>query len=146
VLGRDGEAVAVAMEGFRATGRLAIDDAALADLGELFAAGRLDDEATRRAIAATHDETGVLLDPHTAVGLEVGRAKRRDTGAPLVALATAHPAKFPDAVEQATGVRPALPARLADLFEREERYQTMPNDLAMIEDCIRARVAPAGVA
>jgi threonine synthase len=134
------------MDGFRANGRLEVDDARRAGLGELFAAGRLDDAATLRAIADTHDQTGRLLDPHTAIGVAVGRARRRATGAPLVALATAHPAKFPDAVEQATGVRPALPDRLADLFEREERFETLANDLGAVEDHIRARVELSGAA
>ncbi len=146
VMERDGEAVGRAMEGFRANGRLAIDDTQLAGLGELFEAGRLDDEATRRAIATTFEETGHLLDPHSAIGLAVGRARRRNSGAPLVALATAHPAKFPDAVDQATGVRPTLPDRLADLFERDERFDTLANDLDAVEDYIRARVALSGAA
>jgi threonine synthase len=146
LLGRDGDAVGAAMDGFRSTGRLAVGESHIAELSELFAAGRLDDEATRRAIAGIHDDTGQLLDPHTAIGVEVGRARRRDSGTPLVALATAHPAKFPDAVAQATGVHPALPNRLADLFEREERFETLPNDLAAVEDHIRARVALSGVA
>jgi len=146
VMERDGDAVDRAMEGFRADGRLVIDDARLASLGELFDAGRLDDEETRRTIADTYEETGQLLDPHSAIGLAVGRRRRRQTGVPMVALATAHPAKFPDAVEQATGVRPALPDRLADLFEREERFDTLANDLGSVQQHIRARVALSGAA
>ena len=146
VMERDGDAVGRAMEGFRADGRLVIDDARLAGLGELFEAGRLDDEETRRAIAATYEETGQMLDPHSAIGLAVGRDRRREPGMPMVALATAHPAKFPDAVEQATGVRPALPDRLGDLFEREERFDTLANDLGAIQQYIRARVALSGAA
>ena len=146
VMERDGDAVGRAMEGFRADGRLVIDDARLAGLGELFEAGRLDDEETRRAITATYEETGQMLDPHRAIGLAVGRDRRRDPGMPMVALATAHPAKFPDAVEQATGVRPALPDRLGDLFEREERFDTLANDLGAIQQYIRARVALSGAA
>jgi threonine synthase len=146
VMERDGDAVDRAMEGFRADGRLVIDDARLASLGELFDAGRLDDEETRRTIADTYEETGQLLDPHSAIGLAVGRRRRRQPGVPMVALATAHPAKFPDAVEQATGVRPALPDRLADLFEREERFDTLANDLGSVQQHIRARVALSGAA
>ncbi len=146
VMGRDGDAVGRAMEAFRADGRLAIDDAKLRGLSDLFEAGRLDDEETRRAIAETFDKTGQLLDPHSAIGLAVGRARRRNSGTPLVALATAHPAKFPDAVEQATGVRPALPHRLADLFEREERLDTLPNDLGAVQDHVRARTVLSGAA
>jgi threonine synthase len=146
VLARDGGAVGRAMDEFRSNGRLAVDDTQLAGLGELFEAGRLDDAATGRAIAETYQETGQLLDPHSAIGVEIGRRRHDGNGVPLIALATAHPAKFPDAVEQATGIRPALPDRLADLFERAERYETLPNDLGAVQDHIRARVALAGAA
>ena len=79
-----------------------------------------------------------MLDPHTAVGLLAARACRNDPSIPMVALATAHPAKFPDAVEAATGVRPGLPDHLADLHERPERLTDLPADLAVIEDYVRA--------
>jgi threonine synthase len=75
----------------------------------------------------------VLVDPHTAVGIAAARAQRRDVDIPMVCVATAHPAKFPDAVEQATGVRPLLPERLADLMDREERCDVLPADLASVQ-------------
>ena len=81
----------------------------------------LDDDETLAIIADTYRRAGMLVDPHTAVGLGAARAAGRDPAVPMVVLATAHPAKFPDAVEQATGVRPPLPAHLADLFDRPER-------------------------
>jgi len=146
VMKRDGGAVGQAMEGFRVNGRFSIDDAQLAGLSDLFEAGRHDDEETRRAIDQIFDETGQLVDPHTAIGLSVGRTRRRDPGMPMVALATAHPAKFPDAVEHATGVRPTLPDRLADLFEREERYDTLTNELSAVQDLIRTRIVLPGAA
>jgi threonine synthase len=77
--------------------------------------------------------TGELVDPHTAVGIRVGRQCRRDPATPLVCLATAHPGKFPEAVQRATGVTPTLPARLADLHERAERFDVLPNDLGAIK-------------
>ena len=77
-----------------------------------------------------------MICPHTAVGLHAARARRGDPAVPMVMLATAHPAKFPDAVEAACGVRPALPPRLADLMTRPERVMRVPNDLAAIEDVI----------
>jgi threonine synthase len=80
--------------------------------------------------------TGILLDPHSAVGVAAGRACRQDKALPLINLATAHPAKFPDAVCSATGVRPALPERLADLGTRPERFEVLPNELA----AVRARI------
>ena len=146
VMKRDGGAVGQAMEGFKVHGRFSIDDDQLAGLSDLFEAGRHDDEETRRAIDQIFGETGQLVDPHTAIGLSVGRARRRDPGTPMVALATAHPAKFPDAVEHATGVRPTLPDRLADLFEREERYDTLTNELSAVQDLIRTRIALSGAA
>ena len=73
----------------------------------------------------------MILDPHTAVG--VGAARRRPNSMARLVMATAHPAKFPDAVEQATGVRPELPAHLADLFEREEHYEVLANDLSVVQ-------------
>ena len=81
--------------------------------------------------------TGILVDPHTAVGVRAARLCRTDPRLPVVVLATAHPAKFPDAVRRATGLRPALPARLADLLERTERYAVLPNDLAAVKAHVR---------
>ncbi len=85
---------------------------------------------------ATH---GVLVDPHTAVAIGAVR-QTRDDGSQRIVLATAHPAKFPDAVEQATGVRPELPAHLADLLEREERCEPLANDLSAVQSYIRDMV------
>jgi threonine synthase len=115
----------------------------MAEARKLFSAARLDDEGTRRVIAEVHRASGALLDPHSAVGLHAGRV-RRAAGSPLVALATAHPAKFPDAVKAATGVAPALPPRLADIFTRKERLTVLPNDLAAVQAHIRDAVAHAG--
>jgi threonine synthase len=83
-------------------------------------------------MAWAHENCGEVLDPHTAIGLHAARAAGVPRGVPVVTLATAHPAKFPDAVERATGVRPALPPRVGDLFEREERYAELPGDYAAV--------------
>ncbi len=107
---------------------------------DVFHAHTLDDDETVAEIARIHRETGTLVDPHTAVGVAAGRACRGDPRVPMVALATAHPAKFPDAVARATGARPALPRRLADLFERPERYDVLPNDLAAVQAFVRETV------
>ena len=144
--GRDPKVVRGAIESFRATGKMTVTENALADIRKLFAADRLDDPGTLRVIAEVHGATGALVDPHTAVGIDVGRRRRSDPAVPLVMLATAHPAKFPDAVEQATGIRPPLPARLADLYDRPERVDDLPNDLAAVQDHIRARASLEGVA
>jgi threonine synthase len=146
VLDGDGAATARAMAGFRQSGSLTLGPAQMERIRELFDGGRLDDQATLATIAALRDETGVVLDPHSAVGLAVGRARRRDASVPLVALATAHPAKFPDAVERATGARPALPPRLAVLMDRPERMVALANDVAAVKSLIAVRCAARGVA
>jgi threonine synthase len=130
--GRDGARTTELLERFRGLG------AVEAPHNDRFQAAALDDRATLEVIREVHDAHGVLVDPHTAVGIGAARACR--TGdAPMVALATAHPAKFPDAVEQATGVRPPVPARLADVLERPERFDVLPADV----EAIRAHVLAA---
>lgn len=143
---RDGAAVAQAMTDFRDTGRLAVGDNRWGAARELFDGHRTDNAGTLAEIRAVHAATGELVDPHTAVGLAAARDRRRDATVPVVALACAHPAKFPDAVEDATGVRPALPPRLADLYEREERLTLLPNDLARVKAFVRERVRPESAA
>ncbi|MBK9179295.1 MAG: threonine synthase [Acidimicrobiales bacterium] len=145
----DGAATAAQIRQFRATGHLVTSPEQTAEVRRLFTGARLDDDATRAVIADTYRAAGVLLDPHSAVGLGAARAARPapwvdgEARPPMVVLATAHPAKFPDAVEQATGVRPALPPHLADLFEREERCVTLPNDLAAVTAYVAGRAAVA---
>jgi threonine synthase len=129
---RDGGLTAEQQQRFRAVGTLSVEPDQLDQLG-LFAGARCDDDETLATIAGTYADTGVLIDPHTAVGLYAARAAWHDSEVPIVVLATAHPAKFPDAVERATGVRPALPAHLADLLDRPERTVTLPNDLAAVQ-------------
>jgi threonine synthase len=134
--GRDGVRTAELLQRFRALGSVE------APRSDRFQAERVDDAATLATIRSTYDELGRLVDPHTAVGIAAARAQRRSPDVPMVCVATAHPAKFPDAVEQATGVRPPLPDRLADLFDRDERFDVLPADLptieAHVEACIRA--------
>jgi threonine synthase len=143
---RDAARVAGAMEQFRKSGEYAIDAKALGLMRAVFDAAALDDEGTKRVIREVYKATGALIDPHTAVGLHAGRARRRDRSIPLVAIATAHPAKFPEAVEEATGKRPELPRALADLFDREERLTVLPNDLGKVQSFIRERLAVRGAA
>jgi threonine synthase len=101
----------------------------------------MDDGATLDVIAAHHRATGALIDPHTAIGLAAARARAPiDDAVPVIALATAHPAKFPDAVERACGVRPALPPHLADLFDRPERCTSVANDLTAVTAQVRAAI------
>ena len=136
--GRDGTMVGAQLDGFRATGDFQLDPVQHAALADGWNGARFDDRAVRACIAAEAEQSGIVLDPHTAVGVLAARACRRDPSIPMVALATAHPAKFPDAVEAATGARPGLPDRLADLHQRTERLTTLPADLAVVEDFVRA--------
>jgi threonine synthase len=124
--GRDGARTAELLQRFRGVGSVE------APHDRRFDAATVDDEATLSVIRSVHDATGMLVDPHTAVGIGAARAVRSDSDVPMVCLATAHPAKFPDAVEQATGVRPPLPARLADLLDREERYDVLPAEVGAV--------------
>lgn len=154
--GRDAAAVRRDMEALATTGMFEVPDDVLAPVREVFGAGRADEAATRAAIRAVHDETGRLVDPHTAVAIHVARAKRggdttsgggvRRRGgahrrAPMVVLGPAHPAKFPEAVAAATGCSPDLPEHLADLFDREERFVVLPADTTAVAAHIRETLA-----
>lgn len=137
--GRDGRRVADMMAEFRDAGTVSLDEAHRAMLGELWTGVRVDDKGSGGALetmAQVHETTGMLIDPHTAVGVAAAR-RSGPRESPMVCLATAHPAKFPDAVEQATGIRPELPARLGDLLDREERFDVLPNDLQAVEAHVR---------
>jgi threonine synthase len=140
--GRDGAAIAELMAAFRTDGTVSVDAGRLDQLGEHWAAARVDDAATSATMAELHRRTGRLIDPHTAVGLAAARQVRRDPSVPMVVLSTAHPAKFPDAVEAATGVHPALPPHLADLYARPERYEVVANDVAVVRRLIDATLDP----
>jgi threonine synthase len=140
---RDGRALADALAAFRHTGLMQVSRAQLAAAAEIFAAGRADDGDTLAAIAAAYRATGEILDPHTAVGYSVVSKAGRD-GSPMVLLATAHPAKFPDAVEKAIGRRPGLPSRLADLDRRPERHDVLDNDYTALKRLIGERMAIRG--
>ena len=145
LLGRDGEACRTTMERFRAEGRMPVPDAAWREATKLFRGFGLDDAGTLAEIRHLWTTAGYLADPHTAVGTAAARAHMpEDPAIPVVVAATAHPAKFPDAVEQATGLRPPLPPRMADLYQREERYSVMPADLAQVEGFVRAHARRNG--
>ena len=140
LLDRDGRAVDETLTRFRESGRFEVSAAVLSKAAALFDAARFDDDETAAAIAEAHRELGQLVDPHTAVALAAAKAKRRDPSIPMVVIATAHPAKFPDAVTAATGLSPALPPRLADLHERDERITKIANDLAAAEAFVEAHI------
>ncbi len=137
LLDRDPVATADTMRRFRADGRMPVPDAAWKQATTLFHGHAVSDEATLEEIRRLHRDSMYLADPHTAIGTAAARAHRPETGIPVIVAATAHPAKFPDAVEKATGIRPPLPPRLADLFAREERFTVLPNALEAVEAAVR---------
>lgn len=136
---RDGDAVNGLMQGLAQSGAFTVPEQALGRIRNVFAAGQANEAAISGTIAATREDCGYLLDPHTAVGVAVANHQLDTNPEPMITLATAHPAKFPDAVRAATGIEPALPLWLADLNDREERFDVLPNDQAAVEAHIRAR-------
>jgi threonine synthase len=135
-LHRDAGKTAQVMADFRATGKMDVPDAAWRAVKRAFVGFRLDDAGTLAEIARTYREAGYLADPHTAIGLAAAR-QCGPVGSNIIVAATAHPAKFPDAMETAVGFRPALPPRLADLYEREETFTRAPNDFSVIQALMR---------
>jgi threonine synthase len=135
--GRDGGLTAEQLGRFRSVGRLDIEADQRAEfIDGSFRAARFDDATTLAEIGRIYGETGILVDPHTATGTAAAAAFHGERT--IVTTSTAHPAKFPDAVERATGVRPALPPHLADLFDRDERTNELPNDLAAVQGFVRS--------
>lgn len=123
--GRDGSAMADQMRGFEATRAMRLSNAQAEGASALFASARIEPGDMSETMRWACAEAGQVIDPHTAIGLAAARRADLPADAPVVTLATAHPAKFGDAVERATGVRPSLPGRIGDLFDREERYDTL---------------------
>jgi threonine synthase len=146
--GRDAPAVRRLMEQLKQSGRFVLPDAMLANIRASFDAGRADETETSAAIRAAWREAGELVDPHTAVALSVAERDSSDTAVPNIVLSTAHPAKFPDAVEAACGVRPQLPAWLDGLMTRYEQVKIMKNDQSEVERFVLSvsRAAKEGVA
>ena len=138
---REGPAVTRLMEELKTGGGFKLSQGALSRMVEDFDAGRASEAETLATIRAVRKTSGELLCPHTAVGAKVAAEKRGAAEVPMVTLATAHPAKFPDAVEEATGLRPDLPPHMADLFDRPERVTRVANALGAIEDLITGRLA-----
>jgi len=141
---RDAAAVRRLMAGLGQSGAFTLGKAARDAIGEVFASGSADEAETAATIARLRQRAGVLVDPHTAVGVAV--AERFLGATPMVTLATAHPAKFPDAVEAACGERPELPGWARPILSRKERYQVLPAELAAVESAIEARAPVAETA
>ena len=143
--GRDPAAIRGLMGAQAQGGRFSIDAAPLAKIRSEFDALRTGETGTAKEIARVYKEAGYLLDPHTAVAVHGARkALAKAPHVPMVALGTAHPAKFGDAVFAAAGVRPSLPAHLEGLMERKEHFTVLPNDQASIEHFVRQRARAAG--
>ncbi len=138
LMDRDADRLAALMNSFKDTGDIAVSDAHLQKARAQFESNRTDDAETLDLIKETYDQTGYILDPHTAVGMKGAKQLAAKEKGAIVLLATAHPAKFPDAVQQAIGLRPALPDHLADLFERKEIMTEQPNDLPRVMAYVKA--------
>ncbi len=135
ILGNDGKAVDDLMAKFRSERHVSLPAELIPRMQESWLGESVTDAETIETMQMVHEESGMILDPHTAVG--VAAARRRPDSMQRLVMATAHPAKFPDAVEQATGSRPPLPAHLADLYERDEHYTVLPDDLATVQAFVR---------
>ena len=137
--GRNGAAVAELMSTFKQTGSFSVADDRWTEARKLFDSQAVNDEQTCATIAEVYAECGELLDPHTAIGVKAARDCRRSLATPMVILGTAHPVKFPEAVEKAgIGAAPALPPHLADLFQRDERCTVLANDLKAVQAFVSA--------
>lgn len=141
--GRDGKGLAKMMADFESTRAMSIPADMLAGSKDLFVSARIDADGMSNVMRWAHERTDQVIDPHTAIGLAAARNAGLPADVPVVTLATAHPAKFRDAVERATGVRPHLPARMGNLFEREERYDTLPATKEAIAAYVAERATPA---
>ncbi|MBA3897091.1 MAG: threonine synthase [Sphingomonadaceae bacterium] len=137
--GRDGLATAALMRGFETTKAMTIPEDIRTQAAALFSGKRVDADAMGLAMRWACEKAGRVIDPHSGVALAAARASDLPGDVPIVTLATAHPAKFGDTVERATGVRPALPVRLAGLFDRQERYATLPATLETVRGFVLAR-------
>lgn len=137
---RNGDAIRQLMENFK-SGSMTLSETALGRARELFSSYRVSDDTTIKVINEVFDQCEYLLDPHTAIGVEAARQTRRRQDIPMICLATAHPAKFPEAVRKAgQAADPALPHHMADLFEREERYTVLPQDLEKVQQFMAANL------
>lgn len=141
--GRDGAAVAAMMRKFDETRTLKLPADMRSAAAALFSSCRVDADEMALTLRWAADRCGEIIDPHTAIGLSAARCAVLDPAVPVVTLATAHPAKFRDAVERATGVRPAMPARCAGLFDREERFTSLSGDYSAVRDFVTSHGTPA---
>ena len=140
--GRDGGKTAARMTAFERSRNMQLEPAMRNQAAALFTSHRVDPDDMALAMRWAQDKTGHVIDPHSAIGLSAAQNADLDPAVPVVTLATAHPAKFPDAVERATGIRPSLPRRVGDLFDREEKYTKLPGDYDAVKQFIMANATP----
>jgi len=141
--GRDGLALAEQMRGFETSKAMLLTEGQRTGAGETITSARADAGEMSQAMNWAWERCGELIDPHTAIGLHAARNTELPRDVPIVTLATAHPGKFRDAVERATGRRPGLPARVGDLFEREERYVELPAEYEAVAAYIAEHATPS---
>jgi len=143
--GRNGAAIKQLMAEFE-DGSMVLNDDSLSAARQLFSSARFDDAATLQLIQDVYQRCEYLLDPHTAIGVAAARDKRWSTTTPMVCLATAHPAKFPDAILKASSdlgadiIEPRLPQHMSDLFKKEERYTVLPDDIVAVQSFIADKI------
>jgi threonine synthase len=142
--GRDVPLVAAAMASLRDKGWFNIPQSALKRMRQRFSAYRITRDEASACMSRLYQDTGIIIDPHTAVGLAAAQREQRHTGGPMVVLATAHPAKFPQAVERAIGRAPGIPETLREYLEGRERFEVLPNSVAAVAGYIDARAASSG--
>jgi len=141
--GRDGDKTMARMIAFESSRNMQIDDDMRLKASEKFTSLRVDPDEMSISMRWAHEEAGQVIDPHTAIGLSAAKSIDMDPSVPIVTLATAHPAKFRDAVERATGVRPMLPRRIGDLFDREEALDKLPGDYDAVKAYVMGKATPA---
>ena len=140
---RDGTETARAFQAFAENGAIDIPPKALEAMADLFTGIAIGEDETARTILATYNETGELIDPHTAVAMAAAHRLKADLDGPLVVLSTAHAAKFPEAVEAAARVAPTLPSAANHLAGRAERFDHLPNDVEAVKAYVRDFAGPA---
>jgi threonine synthase len=136
---RDAALVCWAMQQFAATRALTIPTSVLDELRRRYLAASGNDDETRAAIERVYKDSGMIVDPHTAVGVAASLKLGESLKGPVVLLATAHPAKFPEAIEQAIGIAPEIPQKLAGLMAQEERYTVLPNEVGAVRTFVLER-------
>ena len=141
--GRDGTKTAVRMAAFEQTHNMQIDPSMREAASSIFTSHRVDPDDMSLAMRWAQDKAGHVIDPHSAIGLAAAQNVDLDPAVPVVTLATAHPAKFPDAVERATGIRPSLPRRVGDLFDREEKYTKLPGTYDAVKTFVMSNATPS---